>query len=134
MMCPIRSWREISGFCASSRIDRRIFFSIYQILDCVISHIWTTQISDQIFTMDTESGPSSQAIQRQVRLQLTTRDGDIALPDNTGPILVPTGEAVRGIFFFFFWRKELLFVLTFEYVLRATKIRALHISEQFTQQ
>lgn len=52
--------------------------------------------------MDTESGPSSQAIQRQVRLQLTTRDGDIALPDNTGPILVPTGEAVRGIFFFFF--------------------------------
>lgn len=35
---------------------------------------------------------SSEATQRQVRLQLSTRDPDIALPENTGPILVPTGN------------------------------------------
>lgn len=32
------------------------------------------------------------AEQRQVRVQLTSKQEDIALPDNTGPILVPTGE------------------------------------------
>ena len=35
---------------------------------------------------------SPQAVQRQVRVQLTTKNEDIALPDNTGPILVPTGK------------------------------------------
>ncbi|OJJ44668.1 hypothetical protein ASPZODRAFT_71037 [Penicilliopsis zonata CBS 506.65] len=34
---------------------------------------------------------SSQAVQRQVRVQLTSKQEDIALPENTGPILVPTG-------------------------------------------
>ena len=34
----------------------------------------------------------SQHAQRQVRLQLTTRHADISLPENTGPILVPTGR------------------------------------------
>ncbi|KAL5342609.1 hypothetical protein BJX70DRAFT_386099 [Aspergillus crustosus] len=33
----------------------------------------------------------SQAAQSQVRVQLTSQQEDIALPDNTGPILVPTG-------------------------------------------
>ncbi|KAL4781189.1 hypothetical protein BJX76DRAFT_350336 [Aspergillus varians] len=33
----------------------------------------------------------SQAAQRQVRVQLTSQQEDIALPDSTGPILVPTG-------------------------------------------
>lgn len=42
--------------------------------------------------MNVEASSSSQGAQRQVRLHLTTRDNDIALPDNTGPILVPTGE------------------------------------------
>jgi hypothetical protein len=96
MICRFGHGVKISGFCASSRIDRRIFFSIDQILECVIPYIRTTPTSHQIFTMDAESGSSSQAAQRQVRLQLTTRDGEIALPDNTGPILVPTGETVRG--------------------------------------
>ncbi|RAO66984.1 uncharacterized protein BHQ10_002996 [Talaromyces amestolkiae] len=41
--------------------------------------------------MDVDASISSQASQRQVRLHLTTRDGDIALPESTGPILVPTG-------------------------------------------
>ena len=35
---------------------------------------------------------SSQAAQRQVRVQLTSKQEDVALPENTGPILVPTGE------------------------------------------
>lgn len=33
--------------------------------------------------------------QRQVRVQLTTQQEDIALPENTGPILVPTGKDLR---------------------------------------
>ncbi|KAL4878499.1 hypothetical protein BJY04DRAFT_209193 [Aspergillus karnatakaensis] len=33
----------------------------------------------------------SQAAQRQVRVQLTSQQEEIALPENTGPILVPTG-------------------------------------------
>ncbi|KAL2002347.1 hypothetical protein VTN02DRAFT_130 [Thermoascus thermophilus] len=39
----------------------------------------------------TTAAASSEATQRQVRLQLSTRDPEIALPENTGPILVPTG-------------------------------------------
>lgn len=35
---------------------------------------------------------SSQTSQKQVRVQLTTKNEDIALPENAGPILVPTGE------------------------------------------
>ncbi|KAI9036952.1 WD repeat WDR12/YTM1 family ribosome biogenesis protein [Aspergillus affinis] len=34
---------------------------------------------------------SSEAAQRQVRVQLLSKQEDIALPENTGPILVPTG-------------------------------------------
>ncbi|PYH93755.1 WD40 repeat-like protein [Aspergillus ellipticus CBS 707.79] len=34
---------------------------------------------------------SSQSAQRQVRVQLVSKQEDIALPENTGPILVPTG-------------------------------------------
>lgn len=30
--------------------------------------------------------------QRQVRVQLTSKQEEIALPENTGPILVPTGK------------------------------------------
>lgn len=35
---------------------------------------------------------TADAAQRQVRVQLTSKQEDIALPENTGPILVPTGE------------------------------------------
>lgn len=38
------------------------------------------------------SAEFAQPAQRQVRLQLTTRDAEFALPENTGPILVPTGK------------------------------------------
>ncbi|KAL4978014.1 hypothetical protein BDW66DRAFT_158397 [Aspergillus desertorum] len=42
--------------------------------------------------MDTSADSvSSQPAQRQVRVQLTSKQEDIALPNNTGPILVPTG-------------------------------------------
>jgi ribosome biogenesis protein YTM1 len=40
---------------------------------------------------DQESS-AAEAVQRQVRVQLTTQQEDIALPESTGPILVPTGE------------------------------------------
>jgi hypothetical protein len=38
-----------------------------------------------------------QLAQRQVRLQLTTGDEEVALPDNTGPILVPTGTLMQNL-------------------------------------
>lgn len=38
------------------------------------------------------SASTSQQAQRQVRLKLTSRHEDIALPESTGPILVPTGK------------------------------------------
>ncbi|KAB8239765.1 uncharacterized protein BDW43DRAFT_296107 [Aspergillus alliaceus] len=45
------------------------------------------------FKMSEELNSSSAAAsaQRQVRVQLTSKQEDIALPENTGPILVPTG-------------------------------------------
>lgn len=43
--------------------------------------------------MDVDQDPTAvaQAAQRHVRVQLTSKQEDIALPENTGPILVPTG-------------------------------------------
>ncbi|GLI78641.1 ribosome bioproteinsis protein ytm1 [Penicillium ochrochloron] len=42
--------------------------------------------------MSGDQEPSAvEAVQRQVRVQLTTQQEDIALPESTGPILVPTG-------------------------------------------
>lgn len=35
--------------------------------------------------------------QSQVKLQLTTRHSDIALPENTGPILVNTSKSMPAI-------------------------------------
>lgn len=35
---------------------------------------------------------SEDPAQRQVRVQLTSKQEDIALPESTGPILVPTGK------------------------------------------
>ncbi|RAH57003.1 microtubule associated protein [Aspergillus piperis CBS 112811] len=39
----------------------------------------------------TSAAASSQSAQRQVRVQLLSKQEDIALPESTGPILVPTG-------------------------------------------
>jgi hypothetical protein len=44
--------------------------------------------------VSSSAGASSQSVQRQVRVQLTSKQEDIALPENTGPILVPTGEVI----------------------------------------
>lgn len=44
-----------------------------------------------IMSFEIENKTTSMPPQRQVRLKLTTRDTEIALPENTGPILVPTG-------------------------------------------
>lgn len=46
---------------------------------------------------DSAAAASSQASQRQVRVQLTSKQEDIALPENTGPILVPTGETAHEL-------------------------------------
>ena len=35
---------------------------------------------------------AAESAQRQVRVQLVSQQEDIALPESTGPILVPTGE------------------------------------------
>ncbi|KAJ5320245.1 hypothetical protein N7508_000528 [Penicillium antarcticum] len=45
------------------------------------------------FTMSEDQimSGASEAAQRQVRVQLTSQQEDIALPESTGPILVPTG-------------------------------------------
>lgn len=41
---------------------------------------------------DQASSAATEAAQRQVRVQLTSKQEDIALPESTGPILVPTGK------------------------------------------
>ena len=40
------------------------------------------------------STSAAASAQRQVRVQLTSKQEEIALPENTGPILVPTGEII----------------------------------------
>ncbi|KAJ5889989.1 hypothetical protein N7504_010799 [Penicillium tannophilum] len=40
---------------------------------------------------DEQTSSAAEATQRQVRVQLMSKQEDIALPENTGPILVPTG-------------------------------------------
>lgn len=40
---------------------------------------------------------AAEAVQRQVRVQLTTQQEDIALPESTGPILVPTGKNSHNV-------------------------------------
>lgn len=39
-----------------------------------------------------QASSAAEATQRQVRVQLTSQQEDVALPDSTGPILVPTGK------------------------------------------
>lgn len=41
---------------------------------------------------DEQVSSAAEAAQRQVRVQLTSQQEDIALPESTGPILVPTGK------------------------------------------
>jgi ribosome biogenesis protein YTM1 len=37
---------------------------------------------------------AAESAQRQVRVQLVSQQEDIALPESTGPILIPTGKLV----------------------------------------
>lgn len=41
---------------------------------------------------DLVTSAAAESAQRQVRVQLISQQEDIALPESTGPILVPTGE------------------------------------------
>jgi hypothetical protein len=45
-----------------------------------------------------QESTATEITQRQVRVQLTTQQEDIALPESTGPILVPTGKNLRKNF------------------------------------
>lgn len=45
-----------------------------------------------------QASSAIEAAQRQVRVQLTSQQEDIALPDSTGPILVPTGKNLLPLF------------------------------------
>lgn len=42
--------------------------------------------------MSDDQGSAAEPVQRQVRVQLTSKQEDISLPESTGPILVPTGK------------------------------------------
>lgn len=48
---------------------------------------------------DEQASSAADTAQRQVRVQLTSKEEEVALPDNTGPILVPTGKKS----FLMFW-------------------------------
>lgn len=43
-----------------------------------------------------QASSAIEAAQRQVRVQLTSKQEEIALPESTGPILVPTGKNAHG--------------------------------------
>ncbi|KAJ5725699.1 uncharacterized protein N7483_007056 [Penicillium malachiteum] len=55
-------------------------FSMDEVIDLIIA----------LFA-DDEQNSGAEAAQRQVRVQLMSKQEDIALPESTGPILVPTG-------------------------------------------
>lgn len=46
---------------------------------------------------DLATSAAAESALRQVRVQLISQQEDIALPESTGPILVPTGENLLPI-------------------------------------
>lgn len=89
---------SISALCTSGRSGTRNFSSPADLVEIVkaigfFHHANTPLISHSKMSEDQNpAAASSQDAQRQVRVQLTSKQEEIALPDNTGPILVPTGE------------------------------------------
>jgi hypothetical protein len=56
-------------------------------------HLQHRQQFELDFTMSGDlNTAAADSAQRQVRVQLTSQQEDIALPESTGPILVPTGK------------------------------------------
>lgn len=46
---------------------------------------------------------AAEVVQRQVRVQLSSQQEDVALPESTGPILVPTGKNFLQLHESFAW-------------------------------
>lgn len=93
--------RGISALCTCGRIGRRIFFLHSEefsqlrfevlLIAPFISPIFSFTAIMNGVQDSTSAAASSQSAQRQVRVQLVSKQEDIALPESTGPILVPTG-------------------------------------------
>jgi hypothetical protein len=88
--------RPISALCASVPHGSPYFFFARRKCD---SHQKRLHLQHQHqfgleFTMSEDQimSGASEAAQSQVRVQLSTQQEDIALPESTGPILVPTGK------------------------------------------
>ncbi|KAI9370780.1 hypothetical protein BJX61DRAFT_548759 [Aspergillus egyptiacus] len=91
----------IEALFAESDYRRKAIAEIRRIFLALLAHAQTSTSQSKysfcwIYTLrmndDQNYGAdSSQAAQRLVRVQLTSQQEDVALPDNTGPILVPTG-------------------------------------------
>lgn len=87
-------------FAHLCRTGRRIFSSPAQacsICDSIRSEVSDNHLALFLPIMSEERSSSAAAsAQRQVRVQLTSKQEDIALPENTGPILVPTGKSAHA--------------------------------------
>lgn len=51
-----------------------------------------SNLNDFTMSEDLVTSAAAESALRQVRVQLISQQEDIALPESTGPILVPTGE------------------------------------------
>lgn len=93
-------WEDAAGPSPRSavvcRTGHRIFSSPTQacsICDSTRTDIHDVHLAEFLPIMSEEQASSAtEAAQRQVRVQLTSKQEDIALPESTGPILVPTGK------------------------------------------
>ena len=100
---------RILGNCVTGRTGHRIFYlNLQNAINGAILYLKQFIIKTRHQQAEDMDGAqdqslnggtgSEQPVQRQVRLQLTTRHEDVALPENTGPILVPTGKNSLDIY------------------------------------
>jgi hypothetical protein len=85
----------ISALCASVPHRSPYFFLTRRKCDSHQKrfHLQHRQQLELEFTMSEDlNTAAAESAQRQVRVQLTSQQEDIALPESTGPILVPTGK------------------------------------------
>ncbi|KAJ5112327.1 hypothetical protein N7532_000372 [Penicillium argentinense] len=70
-------------------------FSIEEVVDLIEALFaesdYRRRAIAEIRRADDQASAAAESAQRQVRVQLTSKQEDIALPESTGPILVPTG-------------------------------------------
>lgn len=94
--CTCRRGGAISALCAAVPHRSPYFFFIRAGLVqlATVTRADTTGINLDIAAIMSEDQVSSSAdvARREVRVQLTSKQEDVALPESTGPILVPTGK------------------------------------------